>query len=375
MARQDQLPDETVLLAHDTMLMYNRPMYRFILIAICLLAASLAAQPDSYLQSRPHVTFDKENVELQTSLYPTYYRTSAAVDDQRWVATHTVELDSFWQQSGDSVLWILSELAGIPWQRQELTITLLRYYPTGGNPDPLILPISGVRVGALAEAIPAGPPTQLNLIYQLAHRLLLEGERTRADLTSTLQNHPLAQPGPYYRDLLAFHLAYSTARIVIGPDSTLAAYQSPFWKTSFPGRELYEQYLQSAWILTPEKPLLVWLGKEATDSRLVQAVSPLANQDVGQERRQTVDGMPTKGQIGFSVRINDNNMLVIDKIDNTRLAYKAGLRTGDIIARVGGTRPRTHKELMEMLFDGLERGSIAVQVTRAGKSETMILRK
>ncbi|MBK7142190.1 MAG: PDZ domain-containing protein [bacterium] len=350
-------------------------MYRYCLILIFILAASLMAQPDSYLQSRPTVLFDKENVELQTSLYPTYYRTTAAIDDQRWVLAHTVELDSFWLQTGDSVLWILSELAGIPWERQTINVTLLRYYPTTGNPDPLILPISGIRVGALTEAVPSGSPTKLNLIYQLAQRLLLEGESRRADLTSTLKNHPLAQPGPYNRDMLAFHLAYSTARIILGPDSAVASYQSPFWRDGLPARDLYEQYLQSSWVLTPEKPLLVWLGKEPTDSRLVAAVSPMADQTAGESRRETVDGLPAKGQLGFAVRINDNNQLVIDKIDNGRLGYKAGLRIGDIITRVGGVRPRTHKELMEMLFDGTERGSIAVQVSRAGKSETVVIRK
>ncbi len=355
--------------------MYYRSMLRTVLIFAICLTGSLFAQPDSYQQSRPSVLFDKRNVELQTSLYPSYYATVAAIDDQRWVQTHTADLDTFWLNRGDSILWILSELAGIPWERQTIQIAVLRYYPTIGCADPLILPVGGIRNGALTEAVPAGAPTQLNLIFQLAQRLLQEGEATRADLTSSLRNHPLAQPGPYYRDLLAFHLAYSTARIVLEPDSAVAAYQSPFWRDGFPGREVYEQYLQSNWILTPEKPLLVWLTKEPSDSRLVNAVTPLANQISVQERRETIEGLPQKGQLGFSVRINDSNQLVIDKIDPARLAYKAGLRSGDIITRAGGTRPRTHKELMELLFDGLERGSVAVQITRAGKSETVIVRK
>ena len=351
-------------------------MKRLITFIVVLFAAvPISAQTDWSAGRRPTVLFDSKNVELQTSLYPTYYRTEAATDDMRWVQAHAAEIDSFWQQSGDSVLTVLSHLAGVTWNEQVIEIALLRYYPTIGNSEPMILPIGGLRVGSLTEAIPPGLPTQLNLIYRLAHRLLLDASNAHSDAAFGLANHPLAQPGPYYRDLLAFHLAYSTAKAVLGPDSALAAYQDPFWKRNLPCRELYEQYLLGNWQLSEEKPLVGWLAKEPYDSRLMQAISPLVDMTETEARRQTVEGLPEKGLLGFSVKINDDNLLVVDRIDNSRLAHKAGLRTGDVITRVAGVRPRTHKELMELILNGLDRGSVSVQVSRSGKSETVLIRK
>jgi hypothetical protein len=345
------------------------------LIIVFFAAVSISAQTDWSAGRRPTVLFDSKNVELQTGLYPTYYRTEAATDDMRWVQLHAATIDSFWQRSGDSVLNVLSQLSGVEWNEQGISVVLLRYYPTVGNAEPMILPIGGLRVGSLTEAIPPGLPTHLNLIYQLANRLLLGASKTRSDASYGLTNHPLAQPGPYYRDLLAFHLAYSTAKVVLGPDSALAAFQDPFWKRNLPCRELYEQYLLGIWQLSEEKPLVGWLAKEPYDSRLMQAISPLVDMTEAEARRQTVEGLPEKGLLGFSVRINDNNLLVVDQIDNTRLAHKAGLRAGDVVNRVAGIRPRTHKELMEMILNGLDRGSVSVQVSRAGKSETVMIRK
>ena len=336
-------------------------------------AAAVAAQTGS--GRLPLVTFDSRNVELQTTLYPTYYRTEAATEDIRWVQAHTTEIDSFWLRSADSVLRTLELLAGVPWSGDDLEIVLLRYYPTIGNTEPMILPIGGLRVGSLTEAIPTGLPTKLNLIYLLANRLLLDAGRRSLDASFGLAKHPLAQSGPYFRDLLAFHLAYSAAKVLLGLDSAKAAYDDPFWQRNLPCRGLYEQYIQANWQLSEEKPLVSWLAKEPYDSRLLQAISPLVDMTDTEVRRQTVEGLPSKGILGFSVRINDNNQLVVEKLDKTRLASKAGLKTGDLINRVAGVRPKTHKELMEMILSGLDRGSVAMQISRAGKSETILLRK
>jgi len=42
-----------------------------------------------------------------------------------------------------------------------------------------------------------------------------------------------------------------TAQEVIGLDSTYSTYKSHFWQKRFPGREVFEKYLLSDWILTP----------------------------------------------------------------------------------------------------------------------------
>ena len=44
---------------------------------------------------------------------------------------------------------------------------------------------------------------QLDLIYQLAHRMLMQAEYTDNATARTVALHPLMQPGPYRRDNLA----------------------------------------------------------------------------------------------------------------------------------------------------------------------------
>ena len=209
---------------------------------------------------------------------------------------------------------------------------VLRYYPSSGGSDPLVIPIGGVRQGGTAIAAPPGAVQKFNLIYQLAHRMIAQAERADDPLYRSMARHPLMQPGPYRRDNLAMLLATVTAQKIIGLDSTFEAYQSDFCRKMHRGREVFEKFLLTQWALTPERPLLQWVIDESPLSAFVEATrAPLRAVDSLAPAQEYVEGLPIKGQLGLSVKIGDNNRLVLDQVDTLRLAYACGLRVGDVI--------------------------------------------
>lgn len=322
------------------------------------------------------VTIDDQPVALQASLYPALYTTSSAVDDISWVTRSDSSLVQFVRQSGDSIFTALSALSGIAWRDSSIQIRLLRYFPSLGTADPMLLPIGGIRIGALSEAIPAGPVQKLQLIYLLSHRMLLEGLQSKAPTFPLLSNHPLMQPTPLRRDNLAFLLALAVSNRLLGRDTTYQAYQSPFWKRHLPGREIFDQYLYHVWNLSPERPLTRWLAEEVADSRLVEVTDLATDQSAGSavSRRPAIEGVSSVGRLGFSVRVGSGSQMIVDRIDSSRTAYRCGLRTGDVLRTVDGKKPRNQKELIELLLDQIESGGAMLAVTRNGKSETLFVR-
>jgi hypothetical protein len=323
----------------------------------------------------PEVRIDDRSTSLQASLFPDYYNTRSAAADMRWVRANDSELVAFWEQDGRSVLETIALFSGVRWREDDLDIHIVRFFPTAGSAKPLIIPLGGIRKGALTEALPGGARMKLNLIYQLAHRNLAQEERVEDMFQPSLATHPLMQPGPYRRDNLAMLLTLVTAQEVLGLDSTYDAYQSAFWKQRTPGRQILEQYLLSEWILTTGRPLVRWVEEEPITSRLVAAtrLPRRVKQSGPLKQRPYVEGLPLKGLLGFSVRTNESNFLVVDKIDIFRLAYACGLREGDIIRRVDNARPRNHRSLIERILSTLDVGGATVQVQRDGQDETVIL--
>ncbi|RKX23652.1 MAG: hypothetical protein DRP45_10005, partial [Candidatus Zixiibacteriota bacterium] len=284
-------------------------------------------------------------------------------------------LVAFWKASGDSILTLLSELSGIPWIEADFDIYVVRYYPSVGGADPLTIPLGGMRRGVLNEAAPAGNRLQLNLLYQLSHRILAQAERSEDPFERSLADHPLMQPSPFRRDNLAMLLALVVSQEMIGLDSTYDAYQSAFWQQRTPGREIFEQYLLSEWILSPEQTLANWVINEPYSSRLVTLTRAprKARPETGVEKRQYVEGLPIKGRLGFSVRYEGSSKLIVDQIDAARLAYACGLREGDAIQRVDGRWPRNQKELVESILAGLDEEGATLTIGRDGQTESVVI--
>lgn len=346
-------------------------------VAIFTLAWSLSAQPDNPGISIFTITFDSHPVTLQESLYPSLYAASLVTDDLNWVDKNDSALVDFAQRSADSIFMALSAFSGIAWRDSSVEILLVRYYPSPGTADPMILPLGGIRVGALSEAIPTGAVQKLQLIYLLAHRILLQGLNPNAPTLPLLSNHPLMDPTPFRRDNLAFLLALAVSNRVLGPDSTKAAYQSPFWKRHFPGQEIFSQYLYRQWTLTNDRPLTRWLAEEVADSKLVEMTDVTIDQSSPtgvSNRRPAIEGVSSSGRLGFSVRIGSGGLMTVDKIDSGRAAYRSGLRSGDVIRTVDTKKPKNQKDLIELILDRLDAGGALLGVTRNGKSESVFLR-
>ena len=351
----------------------------FLIAAVCCLSAVVAQEAYysifSYTHFIPKVDINNRSVSLQAGLYPKFYETHSAALDIRWVARNDSQLVAFWSEKGDTILHILTELAGIEWYETEFDIYLVRYFPTIGSPDPLIIPLGGLKTGPLIEAAPSGNRLALNLIFQLSKRMLAQAVQPEDSIYLGIVNHPLMRPGAYRRDNLAMLLAIATCRNIIGLDSTYDAYHSAFWIEHTPGRRIFEEYFQNKWILIPDHTLADWIAEEPYGSQLVSITRPprMPKRPAGSKNIVFIEGLPLKGQLGLSVRIDETNYLVVDTIDVYRLAYACGLRVGDRIRTVDDYRVKTHRQLVERILDNLEDGGTVLQVLRDDQIETVLI--
>lgn len=350
-----------------------------IVLVLCLTATAAGQDADysifSYRNFIPKVRINDRSVSLQQNVLPGLYRDRSVAQDMRWVAINDSALVDFWQRQGDTILHILTEFSGIRWHESEFDIYLVRYFPTIGSSDPLIIPIGGMSRGSLIEAAPIGSRLIFNLVFQVSKRMLAQASQPEDRVWLSIANHPLMTPGQYRLDNLALLLTYKTCQNVIGIDSTREAYHSAFVKNKFPGREIFEKYLKDTWYLSPNKPLSQWIAEEPANSPLVSVTRPPRRDvTVGQTAAQSVEGLPLKGQLGFSVRRGDGNNLIVDKVDPHRLAYACGLRAGDVIRRVGGRVVRNQRNLVENILTGLDKGSTVVEVSREGRISEVIFR-
>lgn len=350
-----------------------------LLIMVVLLAISTYAQDTYYILFSydgfvPEVTINDRSAQLQESLCPELYRERSVRRDMQWVSRNDSALVAFWLEKGDTVLHILHELSGIEWQETDFDIYLVRYYPSTGSSDPMILPIGGMGDGFVTEAAPRGARNQLNLIYQLSHRLLAQTVQPEDGIHLGIANHPLMRPGPHRRDNLAWLLALNAAQHVIGIDSTYDSFGSAFWQNHKPERIIFDKYFLTPWLLTSDQTLSDWLANEPYNSDAVRATRPPQQVSKAPDGASPIPGLPIAGDLGFSVQVDESNRLVIKEVDSTRLAWGCGLRPGDRIYRVDSRRPRTHLELIERILDGLDQtGSTVVEIIREGQSATLLI--
>jgi len=167
-----------------------------------------------------------------------------------------------------------------------------------------------------------------------------------------------------------------TAQEVIGLDSTYSTYKSHFWQKRFPGREVFEKYLLSDWILTPGHTLADWVNEEPRNSSLIRASRPpkRVRRSSPRRPRSFVEGLPLKGQLGISVQPNSSNRLQIKIIDPLRAAFANGLRENDIILTVNGHRVRSHKQLIERIFETFNDGGATLLVMRSDETFSLPIR-
>ena len=342
-------------------------------LAFCLISSRRACGSDfAYDGYIPKVTLNDQCHDLQVSLYPDMYRRRSIQADISWVTENDRELQDFWQQKGDTVLHLLRELSGIEWQEPALCIYLVRYYPSPGSPDPLVVALGGIGGDYGLEAAPRDTALFLNVMFQLSRRLLGQpGTVARSDL----EFHPLMQAGPFRRDNLAMLLALHVAEQVLGVGPAYAAFNSAFWVNHMPGRVYFDNFLLGRWRLTTDSTLADWVAAEPYNSELVLATRPLRPQSETGGARLMAGGVPPSGSLGISVSMDADNRLVINQIDTLRLAYGCGLRRGDCVFSVDHHRPASQRELIERIVAGLdEKGNVALEVIRSGQATLVVIR-
>ncbi len=195
---------------HSKMRIFARLLFSLGVIFLTLdsLAAAQSTPTDSLKGPElPGTVINDKAVSLQTSIYPTVYLDSTATTDMKWLIANDTDLVRFWHLNGDSILGALSLFSGVTWSDETLTLYFVRYYPSLGSAEPIILPINGIKIGPVTEAVPRGAVTQFNLIFLLAQRILQEGAVIGTTSAPILSTHPLMNPGPYFRDNLALVLA------------------------------------------------------------------------------------------------------------------------------------------------------------------------
>ncbi|MBN1211764.1 MAG: PDZ domain-containing protein [candidate division Zixibacteria bacterium] len=347
------------------------------ILLLLILSALLAFAQYSYDVDTPipKVSINNRSATLQGSLFPEYYRHHSVRSDIRWVQRNDSALTEFWRTNGSTILETLSALSGISWHEEAFDIYFIRFYTDIGEGDPVIIPLGGIKQDHLTEAAPDGCRMQFNLIFQLAKRMLAQTLRPEDSVYYRIAEHPLMRPGPFRRDNLAMLLAVVTGQYVMGLDSTYNAFQSAFWQRHFPGREIFNEYLLNEWILSPDHTLAMWIADEPYNSRLVLTTRPPRNTSGTDTRPERVylEGLPLKGRLGFSVRVNESNRLQVDKIDIERLAYACGLQEGDEIRQVNGLRPRNQKDMVEKILAGLEEDGANLQISREGQTLTVLI--
>ncbi|KAA3634077.1 MAG: hypothetical protein DWP97_07890 [Calditrichaeota bacterium] len=354
-------------------------MKKLILIITLCLAVSGTAQNTnysvfSYTYFIPKVTLNDNTASLQQSIYPQLYKNRSVNGDIQWVKENNSLLAEYWSLQGDTILHILTEMSGIEWIEPQFDIYAVRYFPTIGSAQPLIIPIGGINDNVKIEAVPDFDKQRLLLIYQLSKRMLKQVYEPQETNLYTITNHPLMRETPYRFDNLAMLLALNTAYSVLGVDTTADIYNSRFWKNKFPGRKIFEEYFENSWILSPDKPLAEWIADEPSFSKLVSATRPprKINQDDNREKKY-VEDIPLKGMFGFTVKHNSAYQLVVTKIDMYRLGYACGLREDDIIKRADGKIVKNQKSLVEALLAKIDEGGAVLEIVRNSEALDIII--
>lgn len=357
-------------------------MKKIIFIAALILIAivPLSAQDTyysifSYNYFIPEVKINDYAVSLQKSIYPNVYNSRSVSTDMKWVNENDSALVGFWNQKGDTILHILTELAGIEWVETEFDIYFVRYYPTVGSSDPVILPIGGINNGVVIEAMPDIDKQKLLLIFQLARRMLHQSHQPQENIKLSLAYHPLMQPTAYRFDNMAMLLAIATAYSILGVEPTINISRSLYWKQKFPGEKIFSTYIEPVWMITPDQTLADLIAAEPRRSQLVTMTrTPKLESLTGSyEQRKYIKDLPLKGQFGFTLKYNSANQMIVTNIDTYRLAYACGLRTDDIIRRVDGKVARNFKQVIEMIRERFEEGGSVVTVIREGRTMEVIM--
>jgi len=325
----------------------------------------------------PRVLFEIDNFYLSQAFYPDYRK---SMDDPNrdvlLIQKKAAPLIAVWDTLGSRTLTLISSLSGAPWSEKSIRVYLMKYLPVPRLYEPLAIPVEGIRQNDKIEAVSSGWSLFFEFIQSLAGRNLLE-LRDSDSAPAMISDHPLLEPGPYRFDVMAITLAVACAEQIIPPDTLKMILTSDQWKRLNPGSEIYDDYLENKWPLSPEMPLISYIRSEPSNSSLVQLTAPPSSSPAEQSKKSS-RGKPIpstgKGRLGFSAVRGRGGYMDITSIDSRRLAYACGLRGGDRIQRVDGESVRNERELMTKILERLDAEGSFLTVLRDNKTKTILLR-
>lgn len=340
---------------------------RMILVVSLLLISQFGfAQTDSTL-AVPTIEVVTSTADIQSAIYPRYYLTHDPEVDIQWVKENSPPVQAFVALHSAEVLSRLSILSGFSWPEEDIELDLVRYFPTPGSSLPLILPLGAIRYADAMVNAPVGEEQTVNLIFQLAKRLLTSGA------PEDVADHPLLKKDPYYLDNLAMLLTKNVATEILGNSLVDTTLNAPFWREFWKGRPIYERYLEGEWQISAMRPLLTYLRTEPYDSDLSRAAR-MASKPTTPSNRPIPQGITPKGRLGLALLDEGGRQLTVSTIDETKLAYLSGLRKGDQLMSINGERPDTIRKAMELLLAKLENGGSIVSLRRDGVMKTLVIR-
>ena len=345
-----------------------------ILAAAAVLAATLLPAPTFGQQgSVPAVIFRSE---------PTYQAMVAAdgtdapqrgdpAEDARWAERRAESLTDFYESDGARLLRLLSDYAGVEWPYAEISVYLVRRFPTLSIQYPFTIAVGEIRQGSARQEVPGSDFLTLVFAHQIAHYLLDPPPEALAAERPDALDHPLMEEGNYRREALVNLVTYRALEDLWGRQRLGEAVEEPLW-ASYNPEAAFVDSLQTAWDVSLSRPLVSWLREEGRDGRLVR----LAEHRESRGRADTGDRTPAPPaggglagtELGFDLGQTSEGRLVIAFLDRGSPADAAGLHSGDVVLTIEGRRFQSSSEAMAVARDAWEdNGEVNLSVERQGK--------
>ena len=264
-----------------------------------------------------------------------------AGDDARWAAERAEDLTEFHAAQGERLLRLLADYAGLRWPYREISVYLVRTFPTLSIQYPLTIAVGEIRQGQGRQEVPGGDFLVLTYAHQITHYLLDPPPEALPASRPAALSHPLMQEGSYRREALVNLVTYRALRDVWGPERLRRATAEPLWSSYNPAAAFVDS-LEAAWPLSVTRPLASWLAEEPPQGRLVRLAESFESRDApaaGAAPPPPPAGAPgtiAGNDVGLDLGQTSDGRLVIAFLDPRSPADDAGLRRGDVVLTVEG---------------------------------------
>jgi hypothetical protein len=344
-----------------------------LLAAILGLLAPASAAPQSSTGPAPRVIF-RFDPEYQAAVST---GGGDPADEVRWAERRAEDLTDFYASSGNELLGLLSDYAGLRWPYAEIDAYVLRYFPTLSIQYPLTFVVGAIRRGGSNQEVPSGDFLILTFAHQITHYLL---DPPPAELDAArpvfLDRHPLMQEGNYRREALINLVAYRALRDLWGAERLRKVVRQPLWESYNPEAAFIDS-LATRWDLSRERPLVSRLQSEGEEGEMVALAErferagrqpPEGTPQPGAPAAPVAPGTLSGNDFGFDLGQTAEGRLFIAYLDPGSPADSAGLHSGDAVVTVEGRRFTSVAEAMRAVRDAWEASrEVNLSVDRGGR--------